>query len=165
MRTNIVTLVVIGSVSISGFQHANSKEPTGKESPKKEEDCSTLSEMGIDFGAAELGRFAELGLSDKQKRQALGVVQNCKPKIENLCERMTEALGMNDASLEKKKSKEKEITAVVAEFESLQKQIMTGLHAILTKDQMTELAAMRMRERLEEAKAKGEAQREKEAAG
>ena len=105
------------------------------EPPKEnEEKVTTLSEMGIDFGAAELGRYAKLGLSDEQKREALDVVKGRKPKIEKLCDRMTEVLEMQESTLEEKKAKERELTKVQSSFKAMQKEIISKLHELVTAD-------------------------------
>ncbi|MFT5407720.1 MAG: hypothetical protein ACI9NC_000425 [Verrucomicrobiales bacterium] len=129
---------------------------------KKEKQCSTLSELGIDFGAAELGRYAELGLSDAQKKQALMVVRDRRPGIEKLCARMTKALKMDEATLEGKRMKEIELAAILKGFKSVQSEIIGGLHALVTKKQMAKLKEIKKIEGLEVEKA---GQRKEEAAG
>lgn len=152
-------LFTFGLISDSSSQPAATKPEVAKD--EKEADCSTLSELGIDFGAAELERFTELGLSEAQKKQALVVVRDRHEKIEELCGRMTEALALDEGSPKKKKAKEAALAEIVGEFRQVQERIITGLHAILTEDQMGKLVAMKKRE----AEAKEKAQRAKEATG
>lgn len=108
---------------------------------------STLSKLGIDFGAAELGRFAELGLSHEQKKQALAVIKDCKPRIDQLCDRMSVALQLEEQTLEKKEEKEKELATIVAQFQAVQATILSGLHALVTPEQRQQLEVIRARER------------------
>ena len=107
---------------------------------------STLSRLGIDFGAAELGRFADLSLNESQKRAALKVVRDQKPKIEKLCGRMTSALKMSEFQSAEKEAKELELSSVLDEFKRIQVEIIDGLHAIVTAEQMVRLEAMKERE-------------------
>lgn len=125
---------------------ADHSEKAPKTKPTKAKSQSTLSSLGIDFGAAELGRFTELGLSGEQKQQALLVVRERSPHIEKLCGRMTKALKMDEASLPKKQAKQVELEAIVKQFKLVQSEILSGLHAIVTPDQMTKLEAIKKRE-------------------
>jgi hypothetical protein len=108
---------------------------------------STLSRLGIDFGAAELLRYTEIGLSEKQKRAALRVVRGQKPKIEKLCKRMTVALGMKETDQADKRMKNAELAEIVEEFTLVQGEIMDGLHALVSEEQMTKLNAIKQREK------------------
>ena len=120
---------------------------------------STLSKLGIDFGAAELGRFAKLGLSDAQKRATLKVVRDQKEEIEKLCGKMTLALGMSENAPAEKKKKDVAISEVVAGFKSVQSEIMEGLHAIITEEQMAKLDAIKKREKRAAMQAKAAAEK------
>jgi hypothetical protein len=122
------------------------------EVPEQKKKPSTLSSLGIDFGAAELGRYAELGLSEEQKQEALRVMRERKPTIEKLCTRMTKALVMAEATVEAKEAKAGELQAIVEQFRLVQSKIMTGLHAVLTPEQTERLEAIKKQERQVEAK-------------
>lgn len=115
---------------------------------------STLSSLGIDFGAAELLRYTKLGLSGAQKQRALGVVREVKPTIDRLCERMTRALEMDESSPVAKQAKQEELEAVVDRFKRVQDEIMSGLQAIITPEQGAKLHEIKRHEQDLQARAK-----------
>ena len=154
---------LLAGVAVAGHFLVANLHADGTTKPKPapagsqdEAECSTLSELGIDFGAAELERFTKLGLADKQKREALRVVKSCKPRIDKLCARMEVALKMDETNTDKKRLKEVELAAMVEKFKGVQEEIMTGLHALLTREQVAKLDAIKKREREEAAKKKGD---------
>ena len=125
---------------------------------------STLSELGIDFGAAELERFSELGLSEQQKRDTLKVVRGQKSKIDELCQRMTRALKMKESQPAERRAKQEELKEIVTEFKGIQSTIIAGLHSVVTDEQMTKLKAIKAREKREEQMVKRRMKREVKAA-
>ena len=136
-------------LSIAFFAVISAQASVSKKAAEPNEKLTTLSEMGIDFGAAELGRYAKLGLSEKQKKEALEVVRDRKPKIEKLCQRMTEVLAMSEANLDEKRAKEKALTKIQGGFKAMQEEIINKLHALVTEEQMEQLVAMKKREKVE----------------
>lgn len=140
----LLILVALCVATIPLTAHAKAGEP------------STLSRLGIDFGAAELVRYTKIGLSENQKRAALRVVRGQKPKIEKLCKRMTLALGMKETGQADKRMKDAELAEIVEEFNQVQAEIMEGLHALVTEEQMTKLNAIKEREKRLELDARAE---------
>ena len=148
MRLPLTTAVVF--IIAAAFSQAS----TAKKATKSDKPVISLSEMGVDFGAAELGRYAKLGLSEDQKKEALSVVRVRKPKIEKLCGRMTKTLAMSENDLVEKKAKVEALTKIQAEFKTMQNEIITSLHALVTKEQMAKLVAMKKEEARKQAKEK-----------
>ena len=146
------SLVLTGLVIASPFTARGANDKLDPD-PKP---ISTLSKLGIDFGAAELGRFAKLGLSEDQKREVLKVMRHQKPQIDELCGKMTVALKMKESGLEDKQAKEAELVKIVAAFRKVQTDIMTGLHGIVTPEQMTKLKAIKTKEKQAKSKSKPE---------
>jgi len=146
--------ILIAATAVVIHLFPNTAAIGAEETPQKQ---STLSQMGIDFGAAELGRFAELGLSEDQKRDALKVVRGRKPKIEKLCAQMTEALKMKETELKEKKAKEIELAKILKEFKTIQSEIMGGLQAIITKEQKVKLDAIKKIEEQKKLESKAKA--------
>ncbi|MGI9241310.1 MAG: hypothetical protein ACR2RV_10945 [Verrucomicrobiales bacterium] len=106
----------------------------------------TLSALGIDFGAAELLRFTELDLSGEQKEKAVHVVRCRRPEIDQLCDRMTRALGMDESTGEAKVAKREALQTVVEDFKQVQSEIVSGLHALITAEQGERLQRIKQRE-------------------
>jgi hypothetical protein len=113
-----------------------------------------LSELGIDFGAAELGCYVELELSGEQKKQTLSIVRERRPRIEKLCARMMAALKMVEVSQGEKKVKEDKLAEILEDFKSVHSEIMTELHAVLTRDQVVKLDVIKKLERRNELEKK-----------
>ncbi len=149
MRPHLFSLIVAG-IFLASLPSALATSPAPPQKTKKEQNRSTLSELGIDFGAAELVRYTELDLSKEQKKQALTVVKTRKPRIENLCTRMTKALAMDESTLELKRVKEAELATILEQFKAVQVEIIKGLHALVTKEQMAKLEEIKKAERKKE---------------
>lgn len=156
----LLVIVLLRAASASG--NAGDLTADSPEDPGKENQCSvvesqsTLSSLGIDFGAAELLRYTELDLSHEQKNQALGVVREVRPTIDRLCDRMTRALKMGELTPEARQAKKGELETIVDDFKQVQEQIMGGLHAIITAEQAAKLQTIKRREQDFQARAKPE---------
>lgn len=142
----IVLVTACRAASASDILPQASAQSSGRCSDSVVESQETLSALGIDFGAAELLRYTELDLNGRQKKRALSVVSDCRPAIDRLCDRMTNALRMDESTAQAKAVKKAELEAVVKRFQRVQSEIISGLHALITPDQRARLQAIKQHE-------------------
>lgn len=125
LSSPIVMGLLVAVVLVTAFSVASASDILPQASAQPSDRCpdsvvesqETLSALGIDFGAAELLRYTELDLNGRQKKRALNVVSDCRPAIDRLCDRMTDALRMDESTAQAKAVKKAELEAIVKRFQ------------------------------------------------